>query len=74
MRISPREPARHDNGASDVWALTAYNGAAIVKMLDLFRTFFSDSVVVSRVNLVHGYQRAQSIKFVIGSLSYEMWT
>ena len=23
MRISPREPARHDNGASDVWALTA---------------------------------------------------
>ena len=24
MRISPREPARHDNGASDVWALTAY--------------------------------------------------
>ena len=25
MRISPREPARHDNGASDVWALTAYN-------------------------------------------------
>ena len=24
MRISPDEPARHDNGASDVWALTAY--------------------------------------------------
>ena len=24
MRISPREPARHDNGASDVWALTAH--------------------------------------------------
>ena len=24
MRISPREPARHDNGASDVWALTEY--------------------------------------------------
>ena len=26
MRISPCEPARHDNGASDVWALTAYRG------------------------------------------------
>ena len=26
MRISPREPARHDNGASDVWALkTLFN-------------------------------------------------
>ena len=24
MRISPHEPASHDNGASDVWALTAY--------------------------------------------------
>ena len=24
MRISLREPARHDNGASDVWALTAH--------------------------------------------------
>ena len=25
MCISPCEPARHDNGASDVWALTAYS-------------------------------------------------
>ena len=34
MRISPREPARHDNGASDVWALTAYSQNLIDTILE----------------------------------------
>ena len=30
MRISPCEPARHDNGASDIWALNSDNSQASV--------------------------------------------